>query len=33
MARDFLCEVNNCKYWNSGKKCNADAIYSLDNIL
>ncbi|MFJ9304213.1 DUF1540 domain-containing protein [Bacillus toyonensis] len=27
MARDFLCEVNHCKYWNSGKKCNADGIY------
>ncbi|HDR7891185.1 TPA: DUF1540 domain-containing protein [Bacillus toyonensis] len=27
MARDFLCEVNHCKNWNSGKKCNADGIY------
>lgn len=27
MARDVLCEVNNCKYWNSGNKCNADSIY------
>ncbi|PEY30767.1 DUF1540 domain-containing protein [Bacillus cereus] len=29
MARDVLCEVNNCKYWNSGNKCNADAIYVI----
>ncbi len=27
MAQDVLCEVNNCKYWGQGNKCEADAIY------
>lgn len=31
MARDVLCEVNNCKYWNSGTTCNADAIYVISH--
>lgn len=31
MARDVLCEVNNCKFWDSGNKCNADAIYVISH--
>ncbi|WP_313893580.1 DUF1540 domain-containing protein [Psychrobacillus sp.] len=27
MAKDVLCEVNNCTHWGSGNKCNAEAIY------
>ena len=27
MSKDVLCEVNNCTYWGSGNKCNAEAIY------
>lgn len=31
MAQDVLCEVNNCKYWDSGNQCNADRIYVVSN--
>ena len=31
MAKDVLCEVNNCSYWDSGNKCNADAIYVVSH--
>jgi hypothetical protein len=31
MAQDVLCEVNNCSYWGSGNKCNADAIYVVSH--
>ncbi|MEJ9232364.1 DUF1540 domain-containing protein [Peribacillus butanolivorans] len=31
MAKDVLCEVNNCKFWDSGNKCSADAIYVVSN--
>ncbi|MNG34168.1 hypothetical protein D3C84_1205970 [compost metagenome] len=31
MARDVLCEVNNCKYWATGNKCSADAIYVVSH--
>lgn len=27
MARDVLCEVDNCTYWGKGNVCNADKIY------
>ncbi|OEH86959.1 DUF1540 domain-containing protein [Desulfuribacillus stibiiarsenatis] len=27
MAKDVLCEVNNCVYWTQGNKCDADSIY------
>ncbi|WP_174613407.1 DUF1540 domain-containing protein [Virgibacillus ihumii] len=27
MAKDVLCEVNNCTYWGDGNICNADRIY------
>lgn len=27
MTQDVLCEVNNCTYWGTGNKGNAEAIY------
>ncbi|MBP2078254.1 DUF1540 domain-containing protein [Oceanobacillus polygoni] len=27
MAKDVLCEVNNCTYWGPGNRCHAKAIY------
>ena len=27
MAQEILCEVNNCKFWNSGDRCSAKSIY------
>ncbi len=27
MAKDVLCEVNNCKHWTQGNRCEADSIY------
>ncbi|MNY68763.1 hypothetical protein D3C86_2065850 [compost metagenome] len=26
MAKDVMCEVNSCKYWATGDKCNASSI-------
>jgi hypothetical protein len=31
MAKDVLCEVNNCSYWGQGNKCQADAIYVVSH--
>ncbi|WP_173918237.1 DUF1540 domain-containing protein [Halobacillus sp. Marseille-Q1614] len=31
MAKDVLCEVNNCKYWDHGNKCSAEAIYVVSH--
>ncbi|GGE34180.1 hypothetical protein GCM10011391_11110 [Pullulanibacillus camelliae] len=31
MAKDVLCEVNNCKYWEKGNKCSAEAIYVVSH--
>ncbi|MBU9713171.1 DUF1540 domain-containing protein [Evansella tamaricis] len=31
MAVDVLCEVNNCKFWEHGNKCAADAIYVVSH--
>ncbi|WP_100332252.1 DUF1540 domain-containing protein [Bacillus xiapuensis] len=31
MAKDVLCEVNNCMYWEQGNKCAADAIYVVSH--
>jgi hypothetical protein len=31
MAQVILCEVNNCTFWGSGNKCNADAIYVVSS--
>lgn len=27
MTQEILCEVNNCKFWGSGNRCNAKSIY------
>ena len=27
MAKDVLCEVSNCKYWEDGNLCAANQIY------
>lgn len=31
MAKDVLCEVNNCSYWAAGNKCNAQQIYVVSH--
>ncbi|OKL36667.1 DUF1540 domain-containing protein [Domibacillus mangrovi] len=31
MAQGVLCEVNNCKHWDYGNKCTADAIYVVSH--
>lgn len=31
MAKDVLCEVENCAFWDSGNKCSADAIYVVSH--
>lgn len=31
VAKDVLCEVNNCKYWSKGNKCSADEIYVVSH--
>ncbi|SDN84370.1 protein of unknown function [Paenibacillus sp. yr247] len=31
MAKDVLCEVNSCKYWANGNKCNATSIYVVSH--
>ncbi|MFZ7944993.1 MULTISPECIES: DUF1540 domain-containing protein [Bacillaceae] len=31
MAKDVLCEVNNCTYWANGNKCSADKIYVVSH--
>ncbi|MCZ8513041.1 DUF1540 domain-containing protein [Paenibacillus filicis] len=31
MAKDVLCEVNSCKYWGAGNKCNASSIYVVSH--
>lgn len=31
MARDVLCEVMNCKYWEDGNRCSAEAIYIVSS--
>ncbi|REB10149.1 DUF1540 domain-containing protein [Sporosarcina sp. BI001-red] len=27
MGQRIRCEVNNCKFWSEGNKCEADEIY------
>lgn len=27
MAKDVLCDVKNCEYWEQGNKCSAETIY------
>ncbi|AIE61125.1 DUF1540 domain-containing protein [Bacillus methanolicus] len=31
MAKDVLCEVNNCSYWAQGNRCSADQIYVVSH--
>ena len=31
MAKDVLCEVNNCHYWKHGNLCSADKIYVVSH--
>jgi hypothetical protein len=31
MARDVMCEVNNCTYWARGNLCDADKIYVVSH--
>ncbi|HJV17082.1 MAG TPA: DUF1540 domain-containing protein [Bacillales bacterium] len=31
MAKDVLCEVNNCSYWANGNKCSAEQIYVVSH--
>ncbi|MFS0838097.1 DUF1540 domain-containing protein [Paenibacillus sp. 1P03SA] len=31
MAKDVLCEVNSCKYWSNGNKCEAESIYVVSH--
>ncbi|MDQ0272281.1 hypothetical protein J2S17_004173 [Cytobacillus purgationiresistens] len=31
MAKDVLCEVNNCTFWESGNRCNATQIYVVSH--
>ncbi|WP_203362861.1 DUF1540 domain-containing protein [Bacillus sp. REN10] len=31
MAKDVLCEVNNCTYWAQGNKCAAESIYVVSH--
>ncbi|MFQ3544661.1 DUF1540 domain-containing protein [Halobacillus rhizosphaerae] len=31
MAKDVLCEVNNCTYWGEGNRCNAEKIYVVSH--
>ncbi|WKB36268.1 DUF1540 domain-containing protein [Terrilactibacillus sp. S3-3] len=32
MAKDVLCEVENCIFWDNGNKCSADAIYVVSHV-
>ena len=31
LAKDVLCEVNNCHYWAQGNKCSAEEIYVVSH--
>ena len=31
LAKDVLCEVNNCTFWGRGNKCNASQIYVVSH--
>lgn len=31
LAKDVLCEVSNCTFWDSGNKCAADTIYVVSH--
>ncbi len=31
MAKDVLCEVSNCTFWQKGNQCTAHEIYVVSN--
>jgi hypothetical protein len=31
MAKDVLCEVNNCHFWKKGNHCGAEQIYVVSH--
>ncbi|MFT8319782.1 MAG: DUF1540 domain-containing protein [Bacillus sp. (in: firmicutes)] len=31
MAKDVLCEVNNCSFWEHGNQCGAEKIYVVSH--
>ncbi|MTT33157.1 DUF1540 domain-containing protein [Terrilactibacillus sp. BCM23-1] len=31
MAKDVLCDVHNCTYWEEGNKCAAESIYIVSH--
>ncbi|MCL1631639.1 DUF1540 domain-containing protein [Sporolactobacillus sp. CPB3-1] len=31
MAKDVLCEVSNCTFWDEGNHCSANAIYVVSH--
>ncbi|GER66508.1 hypothetical protein BpJC7_06500 [Weizmannia acidilactici] len=31
MAKDVLCEVKNCVFWQEGNLCSAEAIYIVSH--
>jgi hypothetical protein len=31
VAKDVLCEVNNCTYWAQGNNCSAESIYVVSH--
>ncbi|MBE6183915.1 DUF1540 domain-containing protein [Heyndrickxia ginsengihumi] len=31
MAKDVLCEVSNCVFWEDGNLCSADRIYVVSH--
>ncbi|WP_077615600.1 DUF1540 domain-containing protein [Caenibacillus caldisaponilyticus] len=32
MAKDVLCEVRNCFFWEEGNLCGADTIYVVSHV-
>lgn len=32
MAKDVLCEVSNCFFWQDGNLCSADQIYVVSHL-
>lgn len=32
LAKDVLCEVRNCSFWESGNLCGADQIYVVSHV-
>jgi Domain of Unknown Function (DUF1540) len=32
LAKDVLCEVRNCQFWEEGNRCSADQIYVVSHV-